>query len=391
MHISIAGAGIAGLACAIALSQNGHSTTVFEQAARLEAIGAGLQLGPNAVRVLEGLGAWDALEAQCCAPARIRICDAISGRQLSELELGDSFAKRFGSPYRVAHRADLINALAQTAARNNAITIVNDCRITALEPGEPARLKTLSGEMHDSDLVIAADGIRSPLRAHIAPGSEPRLSGETLYRALAPAGELPSALDPDAVYLWLAPGAHIVHYLVSGGRQLNIVASIEQPANQTGWNNIANRDDVLAALPGTASALQDLLSAPASWLAWTGADLEPFTTWSRDNCVLAGDAAHASLPYLAQGAAMALEDAACLAACVGDGDNLKAALASYQTQRQPRTARIIEESRRNAAIYHMRGPMARARNLALRVLPGSMQLQRLAWIYSPSPNREPSA
>ena len=391
MHISIAGAGIAGLASAIAVSQNGHSATVFEQAARLETIGAGLQLGPNAVRVLEGLGVWDALEAQCCAPARIRICDAISGRQLSALELGDSFTRRFGSPYRVAHRADLINALAQTAACDNAITIVKDCRITGLEPGQPTRLKTLSGETHDSDLVIAADGIRSALRAHIAPDSQQRPSGETLFRALAPAGDLPDALDPDAVYLWLAPGAHVVHYLVSGGRRLNIVASIERPASQTGWNNIAGCDDVLAALPGAASALRDLLSAPASWLAWTGADLGPFTTWSRDNCVLVGDAAHACLPYLAQGAAMALEDAACLAACVGDGDNLKAALASYQTQRQPRTARIIQESRRNAAIYHMRGPAAQARNLALRLLPGSMQLQRLAWIYSPLPNRGPSA
>ncbi len=391
MHISIAGAGIAGLASAIAVSQNGHSVTVFEQAARLETIGAGLQLGPNAVRVLEGLGVWDLLEAQCCAPARIRICDAVSGRQLSELELGDNFTRKFGSPYRVAHRADLIDALAQTASRNSAISIVKDCRITGLQPGEPTGLKTLSGETHEADLVIAADGIRSALRTHIAPGSEPRQSGETLYRALAPAGDLPDALDRDAVYLWLAPGAHVVHYLVSGGRQLNMVASIEQPANQTGWNNIASGDDVLGALPGVTSALHDLLSTPASWLAWTGADLEPFTTWSRDNCVLVGDAAHASLPYLAQGAAMALEDAACLAACLGGGDDMKTALASYERQRQPRTARITEESRRNAAIYHMRGPKAQARNMALRLLPGSMQLQRLAWIYSPSPERDTPA
>jgi len=392
LHISIAGAGVAGLASAIAVSQHGHSVTVFEQAARLETIGAGLQLGPNAVRVLEGLGVWDALEAQCFAPARIRICDAISGRQLSALELGDSFTRRFGSPYRVAHRADLIGALAQTASCNSNITIVKDCRITGLQPGKPTGLKTLSGEIHESDLVIAADGIRSALRAHIAAGSEPRQSGETLYRALAPTSDLPDALDRDAVYLWLAPGAHVVHYLVSGGRQLNIVASIEQPADQTGWNNIASRNDVLGALPGVTSALHELLSTPASWLAWTGADLEPFTAWSRDNCVLVGDAAHASLPYLAQGAAMALEDAACLAACLGGGgDNLKAALARYEKIRQPRTARIVEESRRNAGIYHMRGPKAQARNLALRLLPGSMQLQRLAWIYSPSPNREPSA
>ncbi|MEM7633353.1 MAG: FAD-dependent monooxygenase [Pseudomonadota bacterium] len=391
MHISIAGAGIAGLASAIALSQHGHSATVFEQAARLEAIGAGLQLGPNAVRVLEGLGVWNALEAQCCAPSRIRICDAISGRQLSELQLGDSFTKKFGSPYRVAHRADLIEALAQTASRSSNISIVTDCRITGLQPGEPVGLKTLSGEIHEADLVVAADGIRSPLRAHIAPGSDPRLSGETLYRALAPAGDLPDTLDRDAVYLWLAPGAHVVHYLVSGGRRLNIVASTGQSAGQTGWNNIASRDDVLAALPGAVPALHDLLSAPASWLAWAGADLEPLAGWSRDNCVLVGDAAHASLPHLAQGAAMALEDADCLAACIGDGNNLEAALASYQAQRLPRTARITKESRRNADIYHMRGPKARARNLALRLLPGSMQLQRLAWIYSPPPIHTPSA
>lgn len=384
MHISVAGAGIAGLACAIAVAQNGHTATVFEQAARLEAIGAGLQLGPNAVRVLQDLGVWGTLEAQCCAPARIRICDASSGRQLSVLELGDSFTKRFGGPYRVAHRADLINALARTAAGDSTISIVKNCRITGMEPGEPARLKTLSGEMHDCDLVIAADGIRSALRAYIAPDSEPRLSGETLYRALAPAGALPGALDPDAVYLWLAPGAHIVHYLVSGGRQLNIVASIEQPASQTGWSNIASHDDVLGALPGIAAELTELLSAPASWLAWAGADLDPLPTWSRDNCVLAGDAAHASLPYLAQGAAMALEDAACLAASIGDASNgLKAALATYQARRQPRTARIVEESRKNAGIYHLHGPRAAARNLALRMLPGSLQLQRLAWIYAP--------
>lgn len=385
MQISIAGAGIAGLACAIALGQNGHSATVFEQAPRLEKIGAGLQLGPNAVRVLEGFGIWQTLERHCCAPARIRICDAISGKQLSTLELGDSFAKKFGNPYRVAHRADLINALAQAASADDNINLVNNCRITGLDPGKPARLKTASGEVHDADLVIAADGFRSAIRGQIAPGNDPRRSGETMYRALAAASVLPAELDPDAVYLWLAPGAHVVHYLVSGGRRLNIVASVEQPAYQSGWNNIASRDDLLAAMPGVAIVLRNVLSLPESWLAWAGVDLNPFTTWSTDNCVLVGDAAHASLPYLAQGAAMALEDAACLAACIGDGQNLPRAIARYEAQRQPRTARIIEESRRNARIYHMRGSMAKVRNLTLKSLPGSMQLQRLAWIYATHP------
>jgi len=391
LHISIAGAGIAGLACAIAIGKNGHSATIFEQAARLETVGAGLQLGPNAVRVLKDFGVWEALEKHCCAPARIRICDAVSGKQLTTLELGDSFAKKFGSPYRVAHRADLIDALAQAVSGNDNIKLVYSCRIAGLEPGGSARLKTASGDIHDSDLVIAADGFRSPLRGQIAPGNDPRLSGETMYRALAPASALPADLDPDAVYLWLAPGAHVVHYLVSGGRRLNIVASTEQPANQSGWNNITNCDDLLAAVPGACSALRNVLSLPESWLAWAGVDLNPFTTWSKQNCVLVGDAAHASLPYLAQGAAMALEDAACLATCIGDGENGRRAISRYEAQRQPRTTRIIEESRRNARIYHLRGSMAQVRNLTLRSLPGSVQLQRLAWIYATHPYHDSPA
>lgn len=388
MQISIAGGGIAGLACAIALGQNGHSTTIFEQAARLETIGAGLQLGPNAVRVLRSFGIWEALEKHCFAPARIRICDAVSGKQLTTLELGDSFAKKFGNPYRVAHRADLINALAHEASVNDNVNLVTNCRITGFEPGKRARLKTESGEVHESDLVVAADGFRSPIRAQISPGNNPRLSGETMYRALAPASVLPADLDPDAVYLWLAPGAHVVHYLVSGGRRLNIVASVEQPASQSGWNNIAKRDDLMAAVPGVAVSLRNVLSLPESWLAWAGVDLNPFTNWSTENCVLVGDAAHASLPYLAQGAAMALEDAACLATCIGDGKNTKHAIARYEAQRQPRTTRIIQESRRNARIYHMRGSMAQVRNLTLKSLPGSVQLQRLAWIYATHPYQD---
>ena len=385
MHISIVGAGVAGLACAIALGRSGHSATIYEQAARLETVGAGLQLGPNAVRVLKNFGVWERLESHCCAPARIRICDAIAGKQLSSLELGDSFTKKFGSPYRVAHRADLIGAMAQTVEENDSINVVNSCRITGLEPGSPARLKTETGDTHEADLVIAADGFRSPLRGQIAPGNDPRLSGETMYRALAPASVLPAELDPEAVYLWLAPGAHVVHYLVSGGRRLNIVASVEQPAEQSGWNNIASRKDLLAAIPGVSTALQKVLSLPESWLAWAGVDLNPFTSWSSGNCVLVGDAAHASLPYLAQGAAMALEDAACLAACIGEGDNIPRAFARYESQRQPRTTRIIEESRRNARIYHLRGSMAQVRNLTLKSMPGSLQLQRLAWIYATHP------
>jgi salicylate hydroxylase len=382
LKVSIAGAGISGLASAIALARNAHDITVHDQAARIETVGAGLQLGPNAVRVLQALGVWDHLEDQCVAPARIRICDAANGNQLSVLELGDSFAKQFGAPYRVAHRADLINALAKTAESHENISINLSHRVTGLDLTGDPELLFMSGQREAAGLVVAADGIRSPLRNHIAPGHDPRISGETLYRALAPASALPEGLDPEAVYLWLGPGAHVVHYPVSGGRRLNIVASIEVHHEMPGWNAPASRDTVLEAMPNITTPLKRCLEAPASWLAWAGADLEPFNGWSRGSTVLVGDAAHGTLPYLAQGAAMALEDATSLADEIGNGDDVPDALVRFEARRQPRTARITLGSRRNAKIYHMAGPAAVARNLALRALPRSIQLRRLSFIYS---------
>ena len=381
MKVLIAGAGIAGLASAIALARKGHEVTVHEQATRLEAIGAGLQLGPNAVRMLKTLGVWEQLEPACVAPARIRICDARNSRQLTAIELGQNFTTRFGAPYRVAHRADLIDALAATAATHDGINIVTGNRVTGLGNGPDATLKLLSGETGSADLIVAADGIRSCLRNHIAPGNGIRRSGQTLYRALAPASTLPAALDPEAVYLWLAPEGHVVHYPVSRGRRMNVVASIEHSSETSGWNSFAKVDVILACLPNLCSPLRDVLTAPASWLQWSGADIEPMTGWSRNNCVLVGDAAHASLPYLAQGAAMALEDAVVLAGKLGDGSNVPDALAAFETVRQPRTARITRESRRNGKVYHMDGAPSAARNLAIRLMPQSLHLRRLAWIY----------
>jgi salicylate hydroxylase len=318
------------------------------------------------------------------APAQIRICDVQTGRQITSIELGDTFARRFAAPYRVAHRADLINGLATTVAGHDNITLKTSSRVSGVVPGSAPALKFLSGEQETSDLVVVADGIRSQLRENIAPGMKPRPSGETLFRALAPASALPATLDPKSVYLWLGPRGHVVHYAVSGGRRVNIVASLEAQHAMSGWNGHASRDDVLGFFSRLNPDLRQCLEAPASWLSWTGADLQPFSGWSSGACVLTGDAAHASLPYLAQGAAMALEDASVLSKCIGSGEHtgIAEALARFEAERQPRTARITLASRRNARIYHMTGAAAVARNLALRVMPGTAHLRQLAWIYA---------
>ena len=382
MRISIAGAGIAGLACAIALARNGHDVTVYEQAGRLEAVGAGLQLGPNAVRALKALGAWDAMAPQACAPAAIQVHDARTGNTRSSLPLGSRFEARFGAPYRVAHRADLLKALAEAAAKFDNVQLVYGKRLTGLDlPNAAEPHFMFNGSGTACDLAIGADGVRSVMRRSIAPDVGPRQTGDVLYRALSPASALPAGLDPEAVHMFLGAGAHAVAYLMSGGKRLNIVASVAGAAPVEGWNALASREQVLAAFPGACKPLHDLLSAPTSWLAWAAADLEPFEGWSKGHAVLVGDAAHATLPHLAQGAAMALEDAVELAAQVGDGDGIPAALARFEAARKARTSRVVLGSRSQGKIYKMSGPAGFARNLALKFMPPARQLERLAWIY----------
>lgn len=373
---------MAGLASAIALARAGHEVTVHEQAARLEEVGAGLQLGPNAVRALKSLNAWDGLQPRTCAPQAIHIHDALTASRRATLPLGGRFEARFGAPYRVAHRADLLNALSAAARQHGNIEILTGQRLSRLDLSDPARPRlAFNGHDVSCDLAIGADGVRSTMRRAIAPGVEPRPAGDGLYRALSPASALPAALDPDAVHLFLGAGAHAVAYLVSGGKRLNIVASVAGAAQVEGWNALASREQVMAAFPTASQPLRELLSAPANWLAWAGGDIEPFDGWSKGHAVLTGDAAHATLPHLAQGAAMALEDVVELAAQVGDGSDIPTALARFEAARKPRTSRIILTSRAQGSLYKLTGPAAIARNLAMKLLPASRQLERLAWIY----------
>jgi salicylate hydroxylase len=382
LRIRIAGAGIAGLASAIALARTGHQVSVHEQAARIDEVGAGLQLGPNAVRALQALGVWQRLEPVTVAPGAIHVHDATSNATLSMLRLGEPFERRFGTPYRVAHRADLLNALKTEAAALDSIEVHTGQRLSGLDlasPEQPAL--RFRDEALSCDLAIGADGIRSAARASIAPGVSPRQTGDVLYRAMCPASALPNGIDAANVHMWLSPGAHVVAYAVSGGRRINIVASVAGAAPVEGWNALATRGQVLSAFPSACEPLRALLGEPANWLAWSAADLDPFDGWSSGNAVLIGDAAHATLPHLAQGAAMALEDAVELAAQLGDGNAIPASLARFEAARKPRTSRVTLGSRAQGSIYKMTGPSALARNLVMKLMPASRQLERLAWIY----------
>lgn len=344
-NYTIIGGGIAGLASGLALANMGATATLFEQAPKFEEVGAGLQLGPNAVHALQALEAWDAVSPSTYIPPAIHIRDGLSGRLLKEIELGRTFAARFGQPYRVAHRADLHEGL---------LAALNVRRSVDIDLGKAVSYKNVKGE------VIAADGINSPTRLSLFPASGAVRLPEKIYRALLPMPEL-RGIAAECVNLWLFPQGHVVHYPVSGGKKFNLVAVTqgEQPALH---------------YAKAAAELRALLALAPHWLEWPGAYVPALPNWGQGNVRLIGDAAHATLPFLAQGAAMALEDAVALG-------KVNANLANYEAMRRARVARLHQETLRNGKIYHLQGMAALARNAALRAMPHSLFLQRLAWIY----------
>ena len=302
----IVGGGIAGLAAGLGLARIGRSAHVLEKALRFEEVGAGLQLGPNAVRALQYLGAWDAVAPHCVSPAEIQVRDGLSGNILQRLPLGSGFERRFCAPYRVAHRADLHTALLESARSKPGITLQNNAEVTNISVAETT-LSLKSGNELKGEAVIAADGVHSGIRKLLLGPNAKSAAGHMLHRGLMPIASVPASVNVDVVTLWLFPGGHVVHYAVSNWRHFNIVAAVEDPEVSL-WT----------AFQGACQPLADILDQKINWTKWPALDFAPARNWSTNRTVLVGDAAHASLPYLAQGAAMALEDACVLSTAIQD-------------------------------------------------------------------------
>ena len=391
--IVIAGAGIGGLTAALALARQGLGVRVVEQAARLEETGAGLQLTPNATRILLGLGLGEQLRPLVVAPERLSVHAASSGRQIAAFPLGATAEARYGAPYWVVHRADLQSVLVEALAAHPEVAITLDARLDDFTPdagGVTVRARRQSGEIleqHGSALV-GADGLWSGVRARLDP-AQPRFRGRVAFRASVPAAAVATEFRAPAVHLWLGPDAHLVHYPVKAGALVNIVAIVHDRWEQPGWSAAAARDEVLARFPTRAWAApaRDLLALPERWLKWALYDLPPLTRWGDGPVTLLGDAAHPMLPFLAQGAGSAIEDAAVLAAAIAapaaatPGADPVAALRAYETMRRSRTADIQRSASRTGAIYGLGGLAALARNAVMGALGGDALLARQDWIY----------
>ncbi len=389
-HAVIAGAGIGGLSAALSLARVGWRVSLYEKAKVLEESGAGLQLSPNASAILQNLGVLEHLTPFALRPEAIRIRRARDGATLALMPL-ESAAKRWGAPYLVVHRADLQRALLETVAREGSITLQTEAAVAGFAPSSggvavaiaqgAVRLKVAS------DCLIGADGLRSFVRQRLR-GDALRLSGRTAWRATVEAARVPVSMRRKETNLWLGRKAHLVHYPLRGGAIVNVVAIVDEdfhPDEKEFWSSPGEPGFLEARFVRWDKTARDLLRSAFAWQKWPLADRNPAASFVAGRVALMGDAAHPMLPFLAQGAAQAIEDAGVLGEVLGHCQTIEAGLLAYQEKRLPRAVRVQKESRRQATIYHLGGPAAFLRDAALRALGPEKMLARYDWLYDMHP------
>ena len=390
--VFIAGAGIGGLTASLALAAKGFRVVILEKAERLEEVGAGLQLSPNASRVLCDLGVQDALAGRAVIPDAISVMSARRGGELIRLPLGEAATTAAGAPYWVVHRADLQEALRTKVGGHPDIELRLGCQFedTAAH-AKGLTVVSRTGMTRKQDLALAligADGIWSTVRQHLFPEVQPRFSGLIAWRGTLEATQLPREYASRRVQLWMGPNAHLVAYPIAGARRINMVAVVPGTWNRPGWSAPADGNELknIFAAPAWPGPARMMIGAVDAWKKFALFTLPEGNEWTKGAIALLGDAAHAMLPFAAQGAGMAIEDAAVLAKCLSEaagenGAGIPAALQRYAQLRRARVARVQRTARRNGAIYHLAGPMALARDLAIKAMGARQMLARQNWIY----------
>ncbi len=394
-EILIAGAGIGGLAAALACRLAGAAVRVFERAPAFSEVGAGIQIGPNVTRILHAWGLADALAQVAAFPERLQVRSARSGRELGVLPLGASVLRRYGAPYATIHRADL-HQLLLTALKEHG-SVVPECgaQVRAFsQTASGVALQLVDGREIAGAALIGADGLWSPVRQALLDDGDPQATGHLAYRAMLTQQDLAPALRSQQVTVWLGPRLHVVQYPVRAGAGLNLVAIVHgdpdwlhaangTPGQLANWNQQAEAAEVLRALSGVCGPLQALVDAAGGWRLWILCDRAPMRgvqEHASGRVALVGDAAHPMRPYLAQGAGMAIEDAQVLGQCLGDATgDVAGQLLRFAGQRWQRNRRVQLRSRRNGRIFHASGLVRLGRDAAMAAL--GERLLDLPWLY----------
>ncbi|QCB44763.1 FAD-dependent monooxygenase [Hydrogenophaga sp. PAMC20947] len=399
--VVVSGGGIGGLAAALALARSGLGVALLEQSPVFGEVGAGLQLGPNAVRVLDGWGLSEVLRATAAFPEALQVRDAHGAQTLGRLRLGPIVRARYGQPYATLHRADLHEMLLEAVQREKRVSLHLGCRVASYEVGgETVRVTCENDQSFEGAALIGSDGLWSRVRNQMLGATPVRASGHLAYRGMVRADELPAALRSPVVTAWLGPRLHAVHYPVRRGEWFNVVVVVQGVIGQghggavgsdpQSWSHEAHASDLRRTLGPACGDLLAMVDAVRGWKLWPLNDRAPVAgahEHAQGRVALLGDAAHPLRPYLAQGAAMAIEDAWTLGRLTdpANGQTLDwpSLLDRYARTRWARNARVQTRSERNGTVFHATGPLKWARNAAMATL-GESLLDN-PWLYSGPP------
>jgi salicylate hydroxylase len=386
-HIVVAGGGIGGLAAALACARAGWSAQLLERTAAFGEVGAGIQMGPNVVRRLQAWGLDAALKQVAAFPEKLCVRAAADGADLGRLRLGARTRTLYGAPYATIHRADLHRMLLTAVVQQGSTALhVGQRLANFVDSGSVVQVQTDEGMQLEGEALVGADGLWSRVRQLLLPHDcAPRVTGHLAYRALIAQADLPEALRSQDVTVWLGSKLHVVQYPVCAGEFLNVVAIVEGAVNGDvqDWDHATHARDLQTAMGRTCPPLQALIAAIQTWRLWALCDRPPMSgahEQAQGRVALLGDAAHPMRPYMAQGAGMAIEDAASLQAVLSEAQRPMAErLQHYAEQRWQRNARVQARSIRNGEVFHATGPVRWGRDVSMRLL--GERLLDVPWLY----------
>jgi 2-polyprenyl-6-methoxyphenol hydroxylase-like FAD-dependent oxidoreductase len=382
-QVLIVGGGIGGLTAALALARQGIASHVIEQAAEYKEIGAGIQLGPNVFWMFEKLDLIEPISALAVFPENLVMLDSITGEEVTRIPLGAAFRKKFHHPYALIHRGDLHRVLLDAARKSNLIRLDAAQKIVAVdEVNGGVKATTASGKDYRGAALIGADGLWSTIREIVVGDGKPKPAGHITYRAVLPRDEIPEQYRWRNMGFWAGEKVHFVLYPLRTGELYNLVAVFHSNRYEEGWDSYGDPAELHERFAATCAPVRMLLNKIESWRMWVLCDRPPIKEWSRGRITLLGDAAHPMLQYLAQGAAMAIEDAVCLAdqAVAADGD-YAAAFRAYQQARYLRTGRVQIMARVYGEFYHAGGVAKELRNTMLGARTPDEAMAGMEWIY----------